>query len=198
MLIDFPAQDYFAGLPPPAADNKLPPCWLASVWWSVCSFALCPFFQCCTQSCGQVTICARGWRISSYSHGNAQPLPSRHLSADLVGGRQEIGAAVQPIASVRMAEFKHSAGEKRGYAFLPDTLSAGKSHNLWNSNHFQEGLTDFWPVAAAELLCFGDYVRRCSRTLTFQGWRWCAWGCRKHNLGCSVGWDPLNPLCGIA
>lgn len=41
--------------------------------------------QCCAQSSGQVTICARGWRISPYSHGNTRPRPSRYLAADLVG-----------------------------------------------------------------------------------------------------------------
>lgn len=54
----------------------------------------CPPPQCCAQSSGQVTICARGWRISSYSHGNTRPRPSCYLPADLVGRRQEIGAEV--------------------------------------------------------------------------------------------------------
>lgn len=62
-------------------------------WWLICYLSS-VHSQCGTQSSSQVTICARGRRISSYSHGNTRPRPSRHLPADLVGRRQETGAEV--------------------------------------------------------------------------------------------------------
>lgn len=67
--------------------------------------------QRCTQGGGQVAICARGWRISPHSHGNTRPRPPCHLPADLVGRRQEIGAEVQPIASVCIAASRRARSD---------------------------------------------------------------------------------------
>lgn len=58
------------------------------------------FSKCCAQSCGSVAVCARGWGVFSYPHGNTGPRPPRHLPADLVGRWQKAGAEVQPITSV--------------------------------------------------------------------------------------------------